>query len=316
MVMSRWGVKLHKLNCPCGVCSSKRKKQHSISKDKQKAEPDKDVSCTTVRKARQRNTLDAQANTACDAGVLTQSLHSEHQHGELAGEVLAASTVTDAANLSTATPASAHAQGADTHVRRADKPVPKVFLHYFASGVLVDSLTETPAPVQYALCCELTRCPACLYPWCDCGLTIGHFVHVSMTTHVPPTKCCLLQTRFSMELAALGTPDMPLNKTRVPRQAATAAKAAIKNDLLMQNSRPGATSVPPKVELVHKSSGVPAAKSAASTASKLHQKVHPSLDCKCIISSRLHTCLTCHSLQPAFFPSLCNTASALHGLPI
>lgn len=55
-----------------------------------------------------------------------------------------------------------------------------------------------------------------------------------------------LQTRFSMELAALGTPDLPLNKTRVPRQAATAAKAAIKKDLLMQNSRPGAASVPPK----------------------------------------------------------------------
>ena len=49
-----------------------------------------------------------------------------------------------------------------------------------------------------------------------------------------------------MELAALGTPEMPLKRVRVPRQAATAAKAAIKKDLLQQNSRPGAVSVPPK----------------------------------------------------------------------
>ena len=56
----------------------------------------------------------------------------------------------------------------------------------------------------------------------------------------------MLQTRLNMELAALGTPDMLLTKVRVPRQAATAAKAAIKKDLLQQNSRPSAASVPPK----------------------------------------------------------------------
>ena len=50
----------------------------------------------------------------------------------------------------------------------------------------------------------------------------------------------MLQTRLNMELAALGTPDMLLTKVRVPRQAATAAKAAIKKDLLQQNSRPNA----------------------------------------------------------------------------
>ena len=71
-----------------------------------------------------------------------------------------------------------------------------------------------------------------------------------------------LQTRFSMELAALGTPGVPLNKTRVPRQAATAAKAAIKKDLLMQNSRPGASSVPPK------GTSLPATKPATVTATK------------------------------------------------
>lgn len=148
MVMSRWGVKLHKVNCPCGVCISKRKKQHSISKDKQKAEPDEDVSCITVLEPRQTHTVDAEsvpARTACDAGVLTQSLHSEDQHGELAGEVLAASVVTDALKLSTATPASAQAQGADAPVRRAGKAVPKVFLLYFASGILVALLIETTA---------------------------------------------------------------------------------------------------------------------------------------------------------------------------
>lgn len=82
-----------------------------------------------------------------------------------------------------------------------------------------------------------------------------------------------LQTRFSLELAALGTPDMPLTKTRVPRQAATAAKAAIKKDLLIQNSRPGATSVPPKgTEMpVAQTASISAAKPAASRVQKVQQ---------------------------------------------
>lgn len=42
-----------------------------------------------------------------------------------------------------------------------------------------------------------------------------------------------------MELLALGTPEMPVSGGRVPRQAATAAKAAIKKDLLEQNRRVG-----------------------------------------------------------------------------
>ena len=67
-----------------------------------------------------------------------------------------------------------------------------------------------------------------------------------------------------MELAALGTPDMPLNKVRVPRQAATAAKAAIKKDLLMQNSRPGAASVPSKT--------VPSSSAVKSASSKIQKK--------------------------------------------
>lgn len=82
-----------------------------------------------------------------------------------------------------------------------------------------------------------------------------------------------MQTRFSLELAALGTPDMPLNKTRVPRQAATAAKAAIKKDLLMQNSRPGATSVPPKgtEAPVAQTAKASTAKSAAARLQKVQQ---------------------------------------------
>ena len=42
-----------------------------------------------------------------------------------------------------------------------------------------------------------------------------------------------------MELMALGTPEVPLNRVRVPRQAATAAKAAIKKDFMEQNRRLG-----------------------------------------------------------------------------
>ena len=49
-----------------------------------------------------------------------------------------------------------------------------------------------------------------------------------------------MQGRLCMELLALGTPDVPLNRVRVPRQAATAAKAAIKKDFMEQNRRLGA----------------------------------------------------------------------------
>lgn len=62
-----------------------------------------------------------------------------------------------------------------------------------------------------------------------------------IATYTETLLCAfVLQGRLSIELAALGTPEVPLNRVRVPRQAATAAKAAIKKDLLEQNRRPGA----------------------------------------------------------------------------
>lgn len=137
MVMSRWGVKLHKANCPCGVCISKRKKQHTISKENQKAEPDEDVSYTTVLTAMQTSTVaeeSAPAKTACDAAVLAQSLHLGDHQGELG--VLAASAV-NAPTPSTTPATSATAKAADAHARRSGKSAPKVFLCFCAVVVLV-----------------------------------------------------------------------------------------------------------------------------------------------------------------------------------
>ncbi|KAL0036052.1 hypothetical protein WJX79_000012 [Trebouxia sp. C0005] len=74
-----------------------------------------------------------------------------------------------------------------------------------------------------------------------------------------------LKTRLNLELAALGTPEMPLTKVRVPRQAATAAKAAIKKDLLQHSSRPSAASVPAKAPTVAAGKAVDSNKKTAST---------------------------------------------------
>jgi len=38
----------------------------------------------------------------------------------------------------------------------------------------------------------------------------------------------MLQARLNLELAALGTPEMPLTKVRVPRQAKASALPAVK----------------------------------------------------------------------------------------
>ena len=127
MVMSRWGHKLHKVNCPCGVCISKRKKQH-VSKQRA-SELDEDVSSTTVLTPRQTQTGDgetAPADTASDPPALAQSVQSEGQPEEL--DVLAASAADGAPTLSAARAATA--QAADACVRRADKPMSKVPLHY------------------------------------------------------------------------------------------------------------------------------------------------------------------------------------------
>ena len=95
----------------------------------------------------------------------------------------------------------------------------------------------------------------------------------------------LLQTRFSMELAALGTPDMPLNKARVPRQAATAAKAAIKQNLLQQNMRPGAASVPPKSIDPHEAE-VSVSKAKLSNL-KSNKRQHSKVQLLCLVQSML-----------------------------
>ncbi|KAL0056243.1 hypothetical protein WJX82_009196 [Trebouxia sp. C0006] len=78
----------------------------------------------------------------------------------------------------------------------------------------------------------------------------------------------VLKTRLNLELAALGTPEMPLTKVRVPRQAATAAKAAIKKDLLQHSSRPSAASVPAKATALPAVTAVDSHKKAASTQQK------------------------------------------------
>ena len=75
-----------------------------------------------------------------------------------------------------------------------------------------------------------------------------------------------------MELAALGTPDMPLSKARVPRQAATAAKEAIKKDLLQQKSRTGIQSVPPKASGVSAADKMQGVAKASSMKPKSRQK--------------------------------------------
>ena len=130
VVMSRWGHKLHKVNCPCGVCISKRKKQH-VSKQRA-SEVDKDVSSTTVPTPRQTYTVDGETappDTSSDPPVLAQSVQAEGQPEEL-DLICFAPAANGAPTLSTAPSATATTQAADTCVRRADKPLSKVLLHY------------------------------------------------------------------------------------------------------------------------------------------------------------------------------------------
>lgn len=73
-----------------------------------------------------------------------------------------------------------------------------------------------------------------------------------------------------MELLALGTPDVPLNQVRVPRQAATAAKAAIKKDFMEQNRRLGAApdSASPLLQPSPDASDTPVLEASAKAAGK------------------------------------------------
>lgn len=124
VVMSRWGHKLHKVGCPCGVCVSKRKKHH-VSKQKA-SELDEDVSSTTMVTSRQTHTAEeetAPTDAASNPPVLAQSSHSEGQP-----EDLAASAVNGVPALTTAPAADAKSQAADTRLSRADKSLPKVSL--------------------------------------------------------------------------------------------------------------------------------------------------------------------------------------------
>lgn len=121
--MSRWGHKLHKVGCPCGVCVSKRKKHH-VSKQKA-SELDEDVSSTTMVLSRQTHTADEEA-AATDVASKS-SVHAQSSHPEGQPEDLAASAVNGAPALTTA-PAT-DAQAADTRLSsRADKSLPKVSL--------------------------------------------------------------------------------------------------------------------------------------------------------------------------------------------
>ena len=123
MVMSRWGHKLHKVGCPCGVCASKRKKHH-VSKQKA-SELDEDVSCTTMVTSRQANTAEeetAPTAAASNPPGLAQSSHSEGQ--------AEASAVNGVSALTTAPATDANSQAADSRLSRADKSLPKVSLPY------------------------------------------------------------------------------------------------------------------------------------------------------------------------------------------
>ena len=127
MVMSRWGAKLHRVNCPCGVCISKRRKQH-VSQLKA-VELDEDVSCTTALTPQQTLAVDeepAPADDISDLPVLAQSPRSEGQQGKR--DVLAASAVN--AEFSAPALSIAPAASADAHGKREDKPMPKVLLYY------------------------------------------------------------------------------------------------------------------------------------------------------------------------------------------
>ena len=98
-----------------------------------------------------------------------------------------------------------------------------------------------------------------------------------------------------MELAALGTPDMPLSKARVPRQAATAAKEAIKKDLLQQKSRTGVQSVPPKASSMPAADKVQGVAKASNMKSKSRQKA---------------------KVQALLFPVACNAHSCRQSEPV
>lgn len=84
---------------------------------------------------------------------------------------------------------------------------------------------------------------------------------------------------------------MPLTKVRVPRQAATAAKAAIKKDLLQHSSRPSAASVPAKAPTVAAGKAVDSNKKTASTQQqkKSQQAKVRSYVIRCTLFDRLLT---------------------------
>ena len=130
VVMSRWGPKLHMINCPCGVCVSRRKQQH-VNKVKQKAaEHEENGHSTTVLTPRQTNIVNQtlpSTNAAIDGPEDAQPLQAERQHGDLNRS--AALAVESTPSLTVAPAASATADApADTRSKPVDKALPKVTL--------------------------------------------------------------------------------------------------------------------------------------------------------------------------------------------
>lgn len=120
VVMSRWGHKLHKVGCPCGVCVSKRKKHH-VSKQKA-SELDEDVSSTTMATSQQAYTAEKETAPTAAASNPPGLAQSSHSEGQPEGNGVPA--------LTTAPATDAKSQAADSRLSRADKSLPKVFLPY------------------------------------------------------------------------------------------------------------------------------------------------------------------------------------------
>lgn len=110
-----------------------------------------------------------------------------------------------------------------------------------------------------------------------------------------------------MELMALGTPEVPLNRARVPRQAATAAKAAIKKDLLEQNRRVGAAQVSTSAQKANAEELKPDAAAPLPTTAAKQTAAKPKRPAKVI---------GCRSEQACLLLFQCSECCNLHSLPM
>ena len=130
VVMSRWGPKLHVVNCPCGVCVSRRKQQH-VNKVKQKvAEHEEDEHSTTILTPRQTNIVNQtlpSTSAAIGGSEHAQPVQAESQHGDLSRSAAMAVESTPSVTSAPVTSATADAPAA-TRSKPVGKAPPKVSL--------------------------------------------------------------------------------------------------------------------------------------------------------------------------------------------